>query len=107
MFYNRVMENDHDDKAVDVICQHSRDGAIIPMKVRLTDEDGQVQAYKIRSYRDMSHKGRFQMPNGVVATSGVFPFECRISCFGNEKTITLVYFAYDHVWRISSPGRTG
>ena len=96
-----------DDRTVDVICQHSRDGTIIPIKVRLTDEDGQVQTYKIRSYKDLSHKGKFTMPNGVIATSGVFPFECRILCFGKEQIITLVYFAYDHVWKIAPRGRAG
>ncbi|MCR5687034.1 MAG: hypothetical protein K6G58_03355 [Lachnospiraceae bacterium] len=100
------MAADVNDRAVDMICQHSRDGSIIPIKVRLTDEDGQVQTYRIKSFRDMSHTGQFQMPNGVFATSSVFPFECRIVCFGKEQTINLVYFAYDHVWKIAPPGRT-
>jgi hypothetical protein len=85
---------------VDVVCQHNRDGSMIPLKVRLTDEDGQIQAYKIRSYKDLSHKGKFEMPDDVIATSGVFPFECKIVCFGSERTIRLLYFAYDHVWML-------
>ena len=91
---------------VDVICQHSKDGTMIPIKVRLTDEDEQIQEYRIKSYKDLSHKGTFTMPNGVIATAGVFPFECMIICFGNERTITLAYFAYDNIWKLLPPNRT-
>lgn len=42
---------------VDVICQHSVDGTIIPLRVRMTDEDGQRQMFNIKEYLDVSHKG--------------------------------------------------
>ena len=32
-------------KPIDTICQHSKDGEIIPLKIRLTDEDGECQEY--------------------------------------------------------------
>ena len=34
----------------DVICQPSRDGKITPMKIRVIDEDGEYQEYKIKGY---------------------------------------------------------
>ena len=37
------MRKGHDQQLVDVICQHNKDGSMIPMRVRLTDEDGAVQ----------------------------------------------------------------
>ena len=37
-------------KPIDVICQHSRDGKITPMKIRVIDEDGEYQEYKIKGY---------------------------------------------------------
>ena len=33
-----------------VICQPSRDGKITPMKIRVIDEDGEYQEYKIKGY---------------------------------------------------------
>ncbi len=39
------MRKGHDQQLVDVICQHNKDGSMIPMRVRLTDEDGAVQTY--------------------------------------------------------------
>lgn len=32
----------------DVICQHKIDGSIIPLKIRITDEDGEYQVYNIK-----------------------------------------------------------
>ena len=37
-------------KPIDVICQPSRDGKITPMKIRVIDEDGEYQEYKIKGY---------------------------------------------------------
>lgn len=33
-------------KSLDVICQFKKDGTIIPLKIRLQDEDGEYQSYK-------------------------------------------------------------
>ena len=40
------MRKGHDQQLVDVICQHNKDGSMIPIRVRLTDEDGAVQTSK-------------------------------------------------------------
>ncbi len=93
-------------KDVDVICQINKDGSMFPMKVRLVDEDGQNQTYMIKAYRDLSHKGNFQMPNGVIATSTIFPFECKISSFGRERIILLYYHATQHLWKMAIPEQT-
>ena len=37
-------------KPIDVIYQPSRDGKITPMKIRVIDEDGEYQEYKIKGY---------------------------------------------------------
>ena len=42
-------------RKVDVICQHSSDGNIMPLKIRFEDEDGQWQTYIIKEYKDISH----------------------------------------------------
>ena len=39
---------------VDVICQHSRDGSLIPIRVRVVDEEGEFQSYTIKGYKDDS-----------------------------------------------------
>ena len=47
----------------DVICQHKTDGTIIPLKIRITDEAGEYQVYNIKSYKDVSNRTAYTMPN--------------------------------------------
>ncbi len=92
-----------DDKNIDMICQHKADGTIIPIRIRMLDDDGAYQEYKIRAYKDLSYKGNFfELPDaGKVHSSGVYPFECKIECFGCEKTIKVFYNSYEHTWKLS------
>ena len=41
-----------DNKNIDMICRHMADGTIIPLKIRLLDDDGAYQEYKIRAYKE-------------------------------------------------------
>ena len=93
-------------KNIDMICQHNADGTIIPMKIRMLDDDGAYQEYKIRAYKDLTYKGNvFEMPDvGNVHTSGIYPFECKIESFGREHMIKLFYNSYEHTWKLV-PGR--
>ena len=68
----------YSEKEVDVICQHTRDFKIIPMRVRIQDEDGEFHTYNIKSYKDTSPSGTYQMPNGIHVTRGMWTFECKI-----------------------------
>lgn len=88
-------------KNADVICQHSIDGAIIPIKIRLLDDDGEYQTYAIKSYKNISHTGTYDTPDGIPSTSHTWKFDCRIAVFGREKTIHLFYNAFDNYWRIT------
>lgn len=91
---------DFQNKAVDVICQHTREGHMIPIKVRIQDEEGEFQTYAVKGYKDLSRKGSYNMPNGVTATSTIFPFDCKITVFGNEKILHLYYNSNDQIWRM-------
>ena len=42
------------DNKIDFICQHTMDGTVIPLRIRLRDEDGELQEYTIKGYRDKS-----------------------------------------------------
>ena len=87
-------------RIADVICQHKRDGTIIPIKLRLMDDDGEYQTYAVRSYKDLTHYGDYAMPNGVSAVNHIWTFECKIVVFGIEKRIRLHYNAYDNRWKV-------
>lgn len=97
----QMQEND---RIADVICQHTRDGTIIPIKIRLQDEDGEFQTYSIQAYKDLTHYGNYVMPNGVTTSNHMWRFECKIIVFGVEKRIRLFYNAFDNKWKVYEVG---
>lgn len=91
---------DFQNRAVDVICQHTKEGKLIPIKLRLQDDEGEFQTYAVKGYKDLSHKGSYIMPNGITATNNIFPFDCKIVVFGREQIVHLYYNSSDHIWRM-------
>ena len=62
---------------------------MIPMRVRLTDEEGATQTYTIKEFRDLSHQGTREMPDGMYVTDMTFVYECQVLAFGRFKMIRL------------------
>ena len=105
----------HDQQIVDVICQHNKDGSMIPMKVRLTDEDGAVQTYTFwhisrkyvpksfgqENHEDLSHQGTRTMPEGMYVTDHTFVYECQEQAFGRYRMIRLYYEPSGTVWKMT------
>lgn len=90
-------------KPVEVICQHAIDGTIIPMRIRLVDDDGMVQTLSIKGYRDLSHQAGYKLPNGFEITVNDHAYECKLEVFGMKKTIVLFYRPQsDTAWRIAT-----
>jgi len=88
------------DNRIDVICQHTRDGKIIPLKIRVKDEDGEFQSFTIQGYRDLTRSGRYMLGNGIeVSGCSIYTYKCKINVLGVEKIITISYYANDNVWR--------
>ena len=87
--------------AVDVICQHTRDGVMYPIKIRVADEDGEYQTYMIKSFRDLSHQGTREMPDGVFVTNRTMVYECDIIVFGKQRMIRLYYEPNGTVWKMT------
>lgn len=89
------------DNVIDVICQHTRDGSIIPLRIRMLDEDGQFQTFTIKSYNDYSYKGEFiTLPNQVVVNAlNSWIFRCQIQVLNRLQTITIYYNKGERKWR--------
>ncbi|MGN0437535.1 MAG: hypothetical protein ACI4F4_03360 [Lachnospiraceae bacterium] len=77
-------------EAIDVICQHCKDGSVIPMRIKVQDDEQVYQIYKIKSYRNLSTE-EMLLPNEVMVTSNTMRFDCRIDILGMEKKIVLHY----------------
>lgn len=71
---------------IDFICQHKTDGSIIPLRIRLRDEDGEPQEYTVRGYRDVSAYGHVSL-------------ECKILVRDTIKMVT-VFSGDCKLWKI-------
>ena len=89
-------------RKVDVICQHSSDGTVIPLRIRLMDDDGEMQIYNIQEYKDISHKGCYTTPDGIYVTKPDFVFECKIVVIDTVKRISLYYCPSSAVWTMTA-----
>lgn len=88
-------------KPVDVICQHSRDGMITPIRLRLIDEDGITQVYDVKGYRKMSINGAYTTLDGVYVTQQDVVYVCRILTHDTMKNIRLYYAPQTGKWQLA------
>ena len=90
---DKLLEN-----RVDVICQHSRDGEVIPLRLRVCDEEGELHAYTIREYKDLSGRGAYTTRDGIYVTDRMQVFECRIHVLGRTRLVRLYYDHVRNLW---------
>lgn len=74
------------DTKIDFICQHTMDGKIIPLRIRLRDEDGELQEYTIKGYRETSAFRNIS-------------FECQIIVNGYKKLVS-IFSSDGRIWQL-------
>ena len=84
---------------MDVIYQNNKNGSMIPMRIRLKDEDGAIQSNKIKNYEDLFHQGTRTMPDGIYVTDRTFVYECQVQTFGIFRMIRVYYDLSGAVWK--------
>ena len=84
---------------VDVICQFCRDGSIIPLKLRVQDEEQVYQTYTIKSYKTLM-SNTITLPSEQIVTSNMVRFDCKIEVFGMERRIILHYNKSQLMWNV-------
>lgn len=84
-------------KPVDVICQFCRDGSMIPLKLRVQDEEQAYQTYTIKSYKALI-SNTITLPSEQIVTSSVARFDCKIEVLGMERRIVLHYNKAQMLW---------
>ena len=88
-------------RPVDVICEHSRDGVIIPIRLRLTDEDGLQQTYDVKGYCQMQINGSYTTMDGVYVTRQDVVYVCRILTNETMRNIRLYYAPQTGKWQLA------
>ncbi|MBO6240421.1 MAG: hypothetical protein J6O61_06205 [Butyrivibrio sp.] len=76
---------------VDIICEHKSDGSIIPIRIRLMNEDGEYTVFTIKGYRESEKKGTHTTEDGIYVADSTFIFECLIIVAGIKRIVRLYY----------------
>ena len=85
---------------VDVISIHYKDGQIVPLRIRVEDEDGEEHTYSIKDYKDLSGRGAYTTSDGIYVTDRILHFECRIVVLGQMRRLRLYYHRNTEIWTI-------
>lgn len=82
-------------QTLDVIAQYNRDGSIIPLKIRLYDEDGELQSYIVKAVRE-----RYINSSTAPTNYSIIIFDCKINVFGKDKIVSISYSYADRLWKL-------
>lgn len=89
-------------RPVSVICRFGEQGSIVPLKIKIEDEEQTAHTYTIKSYKEPSiylehREGYLGRP---YQTQNILEFVCKIVVFDQEKIIKLRYYVPDMRWMI-------
>lgn len=73
---------------IEVISKFTIDGNIIPIKLKVKDEDGEFQSFMIKGYRS------------IVCNPSHKCFDCKIEVFDQERVVRIFYNGTEFKWRI-------
>lgn len=79
------------DKSLDVICQFTRHGEIIPIKFRMEDDEGILQEYKVIGYRQV-------LEDWKRKNAAVLSYECKIIDHNQIKVVKIQYIKSENLW---------
>ncbi len=79
---------------IDVICQHTTTGNIIPLRVRIKDEDGESNIYPVKQYKGLPSL------DGLPLGRDLEVFECVIPVRNMQRRIIIYFNRQDGIWRL-------
>ncbi|MCQ2082617.1 MAG: hypothetical protein MJZ11_13260 [Lachnospiraceae bacterium] len=85
---------------IDVICQYTKTGMIIPMRLRIQDSDGLYHVYNVKGYKELTSAGEYKTPYGTISHSPNWRFSCKIQVFDKYKDVELFFNGKDNLWKI-------
>jgi len=85
---------------IDVICQYTKTGNIIPMRLRFQDCDGIFHEFNVKGYKELSVPGSYKSPYGTLSHSSNWTFLCKIQVFDKYKNVELFFNSTDNLWKI-------
>ena len=88
-------------KFIDVICQYTKKGNIIPLRLRIEDNDGMMHEYNVKGYKETSHPGEYTTPYGTMAHSNNWSFRCKIQILDQYRNVDIFFNSNNNLWKIT------
>lgn len=85
-------------RPAEVICQHCLDGKVMPIKVRITDENGERQQFLIKAYKELEVGTGSTEGGRIPATASLHRYDCKIAILDKMTDLTLYYNATSGRW---------
>lgn len=73
---------------IEVISKFMIDGTLIPIKIKVQDEDGEYQSFMVKGFKR------------IVCNAAHRCFDCKIEVFDHEQIVRIFYNSTDYKWRI-------
>lgn len=83
---------------VNVIVQFNHSGEVIPLRIQIKNEDGELQAFTIKGYRPVPQKGTYTTVDGVFICNSTSMYECQIHVNNQVKVVRLYFQPEGHRW---------
>lgn len=83
--------NMKEDQKIDVICLFQKDGSLIPLKVKIKDENGEYQTYKVMGYKEV-------LEGELSSTFSMSVFDIKIEVYGVLKVIRICFSVNERTW---------
>ena len=88
---------------IEVLCHHTKDGEIVPIRFRMAAEDGELHTYSVRNFREIDPKsGAITTKDNVYISPRIRYYECEILSFGRTMTVRLYYDREKCSWRLGA-----
>ena len=84
----------------DVICQHTKDGVIIPMRCRLADEEAVINEYNIISSNQLEPNNDGYVSGGLFVGPYSIAYDCKIKVYDRIRLIRLLYNCNTKIWEV-------
>ncbi len=88
------------ERKLDVYCLFRNDGIVLPIRIRMFDEDGERQDFAIHRYKLIDGAGGPCIPSAEIFQGGAVTFDCEIEVFGHRRVVRLLYTASDMHWKL-------
>lgn len=84
----------------DVICEHTTDGTIIPLRCRFQDEEGIFTEYTLIGYNQLIPDNDGYVSDRLYVGPHAIAYDCKIKAYDRIRLIRLLYDMKKNRWEI-------